>query len=120
MEAIRLKPIKTEADYKQAMKALQQLWHAEENSSEADTLDVLALLIEQYEKQQYPIPVIDPVEAIRHEMAERGLSQTDLANYFGSKERVSEVLNRKRPLTLRMIKALYHELGIPASTLLAY
>lgn len=120
MEAFDLKPIKTEEDYQRAMKAVQQLWYAEENSPEADTLEVLSLLMEQYEKMHYSLKPADPIEAIRYEMTERGLTQTDLVKYFGSKERVSEVLNRKRPLTLKMIKTLYHELGIPASTLLAW
>ena len=115
-----MKPIRTESDHKAAMQTIKQLWLCEENSHEADTLEILALLVEQYEKKHYGIDHLDPIEAIKYEMSERGLNQTDLARYFGSKERVSEVMNRKRPLTLKMIKALYNEMGIPASTLLTY
>lgn len=120
MEPISLRPIRTESDYKAAMQAVKHLWLCEENSPEADTLEVLALLIEQYEKKHYALDHLDPIDAIQYEMSEKGLNQKDLATYFGSKERVSEVMNRKRPLTLKMIKALYNEMGIPASTLLAY
>ncbi|TAE33607.1 MAG: transcriptional regulator [Cytophagales bacterium] len=114
-----VKPIHTDADYKAAMAQMCKLWDCPEGSSEADLLEVLSILIEQYEKRMYPIDTLDPVEAIQYEMEENGLSQQDMVKYFGSKERVSEVLNRKRPLTLKMIKNLYHDLNIPASILLA-
>jgi HTH-type transcriptional regulator / antitoxin HigA len=119
METTSIRPIKTEDQYKAAMAQMQLLWNCPENSPEADLLEVLSILVEQYEKKEYAIEPLDPIDAIKYEMEERGLSQRDMVNYFGSKERVSEVLNRKRPLTLKMIKTLYHELGIPASILLA-
>lgn len=119
MTALSIKPIHTEADYKAAMVQMGKLWECPEGSPEADVLEVLSILIEQYEKRTYPITTLDPVEAIRYEMEENGLSQRDMIKYFGSKERVSEILNRKRPMTLKMVKALYHDLGIPASILLA-
>lgn len=113
-----IRPIKTEEQYKEAMVQVQTLWHCPENSAEADILEVLSILIEQYEKTHYAITPLDPIDAIKYEMDEHGLSQKDMVKYFGSKERVSEVLNRKRPLTLKMIKTLYHDLGIPADILL--
>lgn len=119
METIPIKPIKTEEQYNEAMAQVQVLWNCPENSAEADVLEVLSILIEQYEKTHYPITPLDPIEAIKYEMDENSLSQKDMVKYFGSKERVSEVLNRKRPLTLKMIKSLYHDLGIPARVLLA-
>ncbi len=118
MEALTIKPVKTEEQYQKAMAQVQALWDCPENSPEADVLEVLSILIEQYEKTNYPVTPLDPIDAIRYEMDEHGLSQKDMVKYFGSKERVSEVLNRKRPLTLKMIKTLYHDLGIPAGVLL--
>ena len=102
------------------MKQIKALWDSPEGSQEADLLEVLSILVEQYEKNHYPIEPLDPVDAIRYVMDERGFNQKDMVSYFGSKERVSEILARKRPLTLKMIKMLYREMGIPASTLLAY
>ena len=120
MENPGIKPIRTEADYRETMKQMKVLWDSPEGSSEADLLEVLSMLIEQYERKYVAIEPLDPVDAIRCEMEEKGLSQQDMVKYFGSKERVSEVLARKRPLTLKMIKTLYHEMGIPASTVLSY
>ena len=119
MKNIPIKPIKTPDDYRRAMAQMQTLWDSPENSSEADVLEVLAILVEQYEKKHYPIESLDPIDAIRYEMDEHGWTQQDMVPYFGNKARVSEVLNRKRPLTLKMIKTLHHQLGIPASILLA-
>ncbi|RYU97538.1 transcriptional regulator [Emticicia agri] len=112
-------PIKTAEEYTTAMNNIRQLWDCPENSKEADLLEVLSILVEDYEKKQYSITPLDPIEAIKYKMEEEGLNQKDLVKYFGSKERVSEVLNKKRPLTLRMIKNLYHNLGISADSLLA-
>lgn len=119
MNTVTIKPIKTETDYTEMLAQMRQLWDSPENSVDADLLEVLSILVEQYEKKKYPIEILDPIEAIKYGMEEKGLNQKDMVRYFGSKERVSEVLNRKRPLTLKMIKTLYHELGIPASALLA-
>lgn len=113
-----VKPIRTETEYDETMAQMRILWDSPENSADADLLEVMSILVEQYEKKKYPVEPLDPVDAIKYDMEEKGLSQKDMVRYFGSKERVSEVLNRKRPLTLKMIKTLYHELGIPASALL--
>ena len=119
METIAIKPIKTEAEYDDTMARMRTLWDSPENSADADLLEVLSILVEQYEKKKYPVEPLDPIDAIKYNMEEKGLDQGDMIRYFGSKERVSEVLNRQRPLTLKMIKTLYHELGVPASALLA-
>lgn len=119
LETISIKPIKTEEQYKAAIEQIRKLWDCLPNTPEADLLEVLSILIEDYESKHYPVEPLDPIEAIRYRMEEQGLSQKDLIKYFGSKERVSEVLNRKRPLTLRMIKSLYHGLGISADSLLS-
>lgn len=119
MGTVAIKPIKTEAEYDQMMAQMRQLWDSPENSADANLLEALSILVEQYEKRKYPIEPLDPTDAIKHDMEEKGLNQKDMIQYFGSKERVSEILNRKRPLTLKMIKTLYHDLGIPASALLA-
>ena len=119
MDTVAIKPIRTEIEYNETMAQMRKLWDSPEHSTDADLLEVLSILVEQYEKKKYPIEPLDPIEAIKYDMEEKGLNQKDMVRYFGSKERVSEVLNRKRPLTLKMIKTLYHELGIPASALLA-
>ena len=114
-----IKPIKTEQEYELALKKMETVFNAKPNTTEGDLLEVLSILVEDYENKHYPIEPLDPIEAIRYRMDEEDLSQKDLVRYFGSKERVSEVLSRKRPLTLRMIKSLYHGLGISADSLLA-
>ncbi len=119
LKSISIRPIKTEDQYKATMEQMKILWECPPNTPEADLLEVLSILVEDYENKHYPIEPLDPIEAIRYRMDEEDLSQKDLVRYFGSKERVSEVLSRKRPLTLRMIKSLYHGLGISADSLLA-
>ncbi|MFN8347807.1 MAG: transcriptional regulator [Spirosomataceae bacterium] len=119
LQTFSIKPIKTEQQYNAAMEQIRKLWDCPPNTSEADLLEVLSILVEDFESKHYPVEPLDPIEAIRYRMEEQGLSQRDLIKYFGSKERVSEVLNRKRPLTLRMIKSLYHGLGISADSLLS-
>ena len=114
-----LKPIKDEADYEAFMNEIEQLWSFPPDSAESDRLEVLSILVEDYENKHYALEPLDPIEAIKYRMQEEELTQKDLVKYFGSKERVSEVLNRKRPLTLRMIKNLYHGLGISADSLLS-
>ena len=114
-----IKAIQTEEEYDKTLEYMRMLWVSPENSAEADLLEVLSILVEDYEKKHYVIEPLDPIEAIKFEMAEKGLYQRDLVKFLGSKERVSEVLNKKRPLTLKMIKNLYHGLGIPAEILLA-
>lgn len=112
-----IKPIKTEADYEAALTEIDKLWGAEYGSPQGDKLDILATLVEVYEEKHYPIPPPDPVEAILHYMESQELTRRDLEPYIGSRARVSEVLNRKRPLSLRMIRKLHEELGISADIL---
>ena len=116
---IEIKAIKSDEDYKKTMKIIDSLWECEENSKDADLLEVLAILVEDYEKIHYPIEEPDPIEYIKYLIEQTHLTKKELAKYLGGENRVSEVLNRKRPLTLKMIKNLYHHLHIPAATLLA-
>jgi len=111
-------PIKTEADYQAALKEIEKLFEAAPNTADGDRLEVLTTLVEVYEDQHYAIPLPDPIEAILYHMESRGLSRRDLEACIGNRARVSEILNRKRPLTLRMIQQLHRELGIPAEVLL--
>ena len=107
-----IKPIKTEADY--ALERIEQLMESEPDTAESDELDVLTTLVEAYEEQHYPINLPDPIAAITFRMEQAGLSQRDLIPYIGSRSKVSEVLTRKRSLTLSMIRALHEHLNIPA------
>ncbi len=116
--SIAVKAIQTETEYSEVLLNMKKLWDSPENSPEADLLEVLSILVEDYERKHFVIEPIDPIEAIKYEMEEKGLYQKDLVKYLGSKERVSEILNKKRPLTLKMIKNLYHGLGISADILL--
>ncbi len=113
-----IRPIKTETDYQAALKDVEYLFDAAPNTPEGDRLEVLATLVEAYEEQYYPIPLPDPVEAILYYMESRGLTRRDLEPFIGNRARVSEILNRKRPLSLRMIQQLHTGLGIPAEVLL--
>jgi len=113
-----IRPIKTETDYQAALKDVENLFDAAPNTPEGDRLEVLATLVEAYEEQYYPIPLPDPVEAILYYMESRGLTRRDLEPFIGNRARVSEILNRKRPLSLRMIQQLHTGLGIPAEVLL--
>ena len=112
-----IKPIRSEADYETALKTIEELWNAAQGSPEANQLDVLVTLVETYEEKHYPIPLPDPIEAILHYMENQGLSEIDLEIYLGSRACVSEVLNRKRALSLDMIRKLHKGLGIPADIL---
>lgn len=113
-----IKPIKTEADYDTALAEIDALMDAEPRTSEGDRLDVLVTLVEAYEAKHWRIDPPDPIEAIKLRMQQRGLSRGDLEKALGSKSRVSEVLNRKRPLTLEMIRRLHSLWGIPAESLI--
>jgi HTH-type transcriptional regulator / antitoxin HigA len=115
---MNIHPIKTEADYQMALAEVEQLFDAQPGTPEGDRLDILTTLIEAYEAQVAPIPTPDPIEAIVYYLESRGLSRRDLEPYLGSRARVSEVLNRKRPLTLEMIRRLHANLGIPAEVLI--
>lgn len=112
------KVLKTEADYEAALAYVETLMDASPGSPEEEELEVFALLIDTYEQTHHPISLPDPIEAIKFRMEQQGLLQKDLVPYLGSQSKVSEVLNRKRPLSLTMIRALHDGLGIPAEVLL--
>ena len=113
-----IKLIKTENDYQLALSRLDEIFEAPENTPEGDEADLLALLIDEYENMHYPIEAPDPIEAIRIRMEEMQLKQKDLANELGGKNRVSEILNRKRKLTVDMIRKLADKLKLSASLLI--
>jgi HTH-type transcriptional regulator / antitoxin HigA len=114
---MEIRPIRTEADYEEALAEIERLFDAAPNTPQNDRLDVLTTLVAAYEMHHYPIPEPDPVEAIKYYMESRGLSRADLEPYIGGRARVAEVLNRKRALSLNMIRRLYAGLGIPAGVL---
>lgn len=116
---IAIKPIRTKKDYEHTLKMIESLLDCPPKSKEAEVLEVLSILADEYENKHFPIEAPDPIEAIKYRMEQLNLSQKDLAEYLGGENRVSEVLNRKRPLTLKMIKALYLNLHIPAEALIA-
>jgi HTH-type transcriptional regulator/antitoxin HigA len=113
-----IKPIKTEADYKEALSRLEIIFDAAIGSIESDEADVLGLLIDEYEKKYYPIEAPDPIEAIKIRMEEMHLKQIDLVKEIGGKSRVSEVLNRKRKLTVEMIRNLTKRLNLSPEILI--
>jgi HTH-type transcriptional regulator/antitoxin HigA len=115
-----IKAIKTEEQHKAVLKQIRSLWSCPENSPEADLLEVLSILADDYENKHYPIGPPDPVEAIKYKMEENDLTAADLIPYLGSRSRVSEVLNRKRPLTFIMAKKLFKGLNISPETLLSF
>lgn len=113
-----IKPIRTKADYRAALRQVEGLMGARRGSPEGEHLDVLVTLVEAYERKHYPMDAPDPVEAIRFEMDRKGLLARDLEPMIGRSNRVYEVLSRKRPLTLQMIWKLHKGLGIPAESLI--
>jgi len=113
-----IRPIKTEADYQVALKEIEHLLNAAPDTPAGDRLEVLTTLVEAYEDKHYEIPLPDPIEAIKYHIESRGLSRRDLELYIGSQGRVSEVLNRRRPLSIEMIRRLHAGLGIPAEVLI--
>jgi len=113
-----IKPIKTDADYRAALKEIETLMMAEPDSPEGEKLDVLVTLVEAYEAKHYPLDLPDPVEAIKFEMERAGLTVKDLEPMIGKSNRVYEILNHKRSLTLKMIWKLHEGLGIPAESLI--
>jgi HTH-type transcriptional regulator/antitoxin HigA len=115
---MEIRPIKTERDYRRVLKEIETLMDAKFNSPEGDRLDVLATLAEAWEQKHHPIDAPNPVAAIEFAMEQRGLSRRELEPYIGSRARVAEVLNRKRSLTLAMIRRLHAGLGIPAEVLI--
>ena len=115
---MQIRPIRTKADYRAALKEVEALMGAAPATVAGERLDVLVTLIEAYERRHYPIDLPDPVEAIRFVMEQRGLAVKDLEPMIGRSNRVYEVLSRKRPLTLKMIWRLHQGLGIPAESLI--
>ena len=115
---MELRPIRTQTDYQEALREIELLFNAAPNTPEYDRLDVLSILVEAYEKVHFPIALPDPIAAIHYYMDTRGWSQRDLEPCLGSRARVSEVLSRKRSLSLEMIRKLNQELGIPADILI--
>jgi HTH-type transcriptional regulator/antitoxin HigA len=113
-----LRPIRTEADYEKALTEIARLWGAKANTPEGDRLDVLATLIDAYEGQRDPMDPPDPTEAIKFRMEQQGLSRRDLEGSIGTRTRIAEVLNRKRGLSIAMIRRLNAGLGISAEVLI--
>ena len=114
---MEFKLIKTEKDYNKAMVIFEKIFHAKKGTTESDAADILAILIGQYENEHYQINSPDPIEAIKYRMEQQNLKQKDLAKYLGGKDKVSKILNRKRKLTLEMIRNLNEFLNIPLSAL---
>ena len=115
---MNIKPIKTKVDYRAALKEIEALMTARAGSPDGERLDILATLVEAYEKRHFPFDLPDPVEAIKFRMEQMALTPKDLVPMIGQINRVYEVLNRKRPLTLQMIRRLHQKLGIPAESLI--
>lgn len=115
---MNIKPIKNEEDYDLTLKRIDSLMDAEPDTEAFDELEVLTTLVENYEAKHHPIDTPDPIEAIKFRMEQEGLKQKDLVEIFGNKVRVSEVLNKKRRLTLDMIRNLHQDLDIPFESLL--
>lgn len=113
-----VKPIRNEADYQAALAEVERLWGAKSGTAKGDRLDVLATLIDAYEEANEPIDAPDPVEAIKFRMEQQGLTRKDLEPLIGTRTRVAEVLNRKRNLSIGMIRRLHDKLGIPAEVLI--
>ncbi len=111
-------PIKTEQDYSAAISRIEALWGAKKDTPEGDELDLLVTLVESYEMKHYPIAPPDPIDAIKFRMEQMGMTNADMVKYLGSQSRVSEILSRKRSLTLNMIKSIYKGLKIRADILL--
>lgn len=115
---MNIKPIRNEQDYETALLRAEELMDAKPNTEAFDELEILSTLIESYEAKHYAIDAPDPIEAIKFRMEQEGLIQNDLVALFGNKSRVSEVLNRKRKLTIDMIRNLHNQLNIPFENLL--
>lgn len=113
-----VKPIKTTKDYNQALKRLEAIFDAKKGSTQGDELEILSILIEKYEDENFPIGLPDPIEAIKFRMEQMGYNQVDLANVVGLKSRASEILNKKRKLSLDMIRQLHDKLNIPTDVLI--
>ena len=115
---MNIKPIRTKKDYDQALARLEVIFDSKRGTDEGDELEILGMLIENYENENFPVGFPDPVEAIKFRMEQLGYNQTDLANVVGLKSRASEILNRKRKLSLEMIRQLHDKLNIPTEVLI--
>jgi HTH-type transcriptional regulator/antitoxin HigA len=118
MSRTDVKPIRSEADYQAAVAEVERLWGASLGTPDGDRLDVLATLIDAYEVEHYPIDPPDPVDAIKFRMEQEGLTRKDLEGIIGTRTRIAEVLNRKRNLSIAMIRRLHERLGISAEVLI--
>ena len=115
---MNIKPIRTKKDYEQALARLEVIFDSKKGTDKGDELEILGMLIENYENEKFPIGFPDPIEAIKFRMEQLGYNQTDLANVVGLKSRASEILNRKRKLSLEMIRQLHDRLNIPTEVLI--
>jgi len=115
---MQIRPIHTEDDYQKALSRIEEIFDARPGSEEGDELEILGILVDEYEKKHFPIEAPKPVEAIKFRMDQLGMQQKDLARLLSSKSRASEILSGKRSLSLRQIKILYRKLGIPAEVLI--
>ena len=115
---MNIRPIRNSSDHESALKRIEALMSSQNGTTEGDELDVLATLVDAYEKEHFPIEAPDPVEAIQFRMEQMGLCRKDLEAFLGSRARVSEVLNKRRGLSLKMIRALHEELEIPLEALI--
>lgn len=117
---MELKPIRSKKDYQAALAEVERLWEAPARSAAADRLDVLTMLVENYERHHFPIADPDPIEFLNHVMESRGMVRKDLEPYIGPRGRVADILNRTRPLTLEMIRRLADGLQLPAEVLIKH
>lgn len=115
---VDVKPIRSEGDYETALAEVERLWGAQAGTAEGDRLEVLATLIDAYEEQHHPVDPPDPIEAIKFRMEQQGLTRRDLEKIIGTRTRVAEVLNRRRGLSIGMIRRLHERLGISAEVLI--
>jgi HTH-type transcriptional regulator / antitoxin HigA len=115
---MQIQPIHTEDDYQRALERIEEIFDAKPGSREGDELEILGVLVDEYERKHFPIEAPKPAEAIKFRMDQLGMEQNDLAKLLGLKSRASEILSGKRSLSLRQIKILYRKLGIPAEILI--
>src|SRR5216683_6205892 len=115
---MKIKPIRTKADYERALREIERMWGAKEGTPQGNQLDVLATLVEAYERKHFPIDPPDPIEAIKFRLEQQGLDPRALVGVIGGRSRVYEVMQRKRALSLEMIRRLHQRFGIPAEVLI--
>ncbi len=118
-KVMKIRVLKTDDDYNQALKRLEEIFHSPIDSPEGDEAEILSILIEKYEDENFPIEAPDPIEAILFRMEQMDMNKKDLAEVIGYKSRVSEILNKKRKLTINMIRRLHEKLNIPYESLIA-